>query len=154
MIVVKCILVEDSNVYNIEKFMNDDIIQKNINLKEIYKGMDGFNYKFIACIKNDECVGIMPFILYKNKIANVINSMPFIGYGGISSKDNDENIFEFIVDFLMKYAEENEVSLVTICTQPFENEKYELYKKYFKADFERKNFYQYIDLKFFLISLT
>lgn len=144
---MKCILTEDLDSYDLKSVINKEIVQKDIRLKEIYDGIPGFNYKFMICIKEDKCIGILPFILYENKIANIINSMPFIGYGGVSVKNDENNkIFRFIINSLIEYAENNNISLVTICTQPFESEKYELYKKYFKPDFERKNFHQYINL--------
>lgn len=145
---MKCILVEDSNVADeIKEFIAGEIVQKDIRLKDIYNNLKKFNYKYIACMNDEKCVGVLPFILYKNDIANVINSMPFIGYGGISVKDNNEEIFKAIINFLEDYAAKNNVLLTTICTEPFDNDKDELYRKYFKYDFERKNFYQYIDLE-------
>lgn len=144
---MKCILVDNYNEYNLKDIIDAEIVQKDIRLSSIYKGMEGFNYKYIACFESEKCVGVLPFILYKNSIGNIINSMPFIGYGGISLAEGQNEItFKFMIDFLLEYAQQNEVVLTTICTQPFESEKYEFYKKYFKPDFERQNFHQYIDL--------
>lgn len=150
---MKCILIDNCEKYDLKQFIHNEIIQKDIRLKKIYDNMDGFNYKYIVCIDNEKCVGVLPFIVYNNSIANVINSMPFIGYGGISiSEINKDEIFKNIINFLYSYAKENDILLVTLCTEPFEEEKFELYKKYFKPDYIRENLYQYIDLSKDVIS--
>lgn len=144
---MKCRIIESCNSSSYEEFISKEIIQKDISMNIIYKDISGFEYKYVVCEDDGECVGVFPFILYRNKIANVINSLPFLGYGGISvKKEKREEVFRSIVQYIEEFACENDVSLITICTEPFE-ENYDLYDKYFPSDYEMKNFYQYINLE-------
>lgn len=143
---MKCRIVEEYKNDSYEKFIKDKIVQKNIGMNKIYEDIENFEYKYLVCEDNKQCIGVFPFILYKNTIANVINSLPFLGYGGISvDRDKREEAFKCITDYITDFSEKNDISLVTICTEAFE-ENYDLYEKYFMCDYIMKNFYQYIDL--------
>lgn len=133
----------------LEDFLRNDVInQANFLIKYIYENINNFNYYYLVCKDNEKIVGVMPFVLYINKLGNIIHSMPFIGYGGITANENNKySIFKGFKDFLKKFSQENNVKLITICTQPFKNDEYELYKEVFKPDFERKNFYQYLHVE-------
>lgn len=147
---MKCFIYDEkkNSNYDIDKFLGNSILQVNYKLHSIYEAMKNYNYNYIVCVENDLVVGVMPFIIYKNEFSNIINSMPLIGYGGIEAiKENKNKIFEKVIEYLNKVAEENNVNLITICTQPFKDDEYSLYKNIFKPDFERKNFYQYLDLE-------
>lgn len=135
------------NEETINKLPFNIINQQMYVVKNIYDNMKDFYYNYIICedIKKN-IVGVMPFILYRNKYGNIIHSMPFIGYGGISAKENKKEVFTSIINYLNEFAKKENVLLITICTSPFKSNEYELYKKSFKPDFERKNFYQYLDL--------
>lgn len=144
---MKCRIVENCEDSSYKEFINSQIIQKNIIMREIYSNSNSLEFKYVLCENENQCVGVFPFVLYKNVITNVINSLPFLGYGGISvQKDNRDEIFKCIVEFVEDFAKKNDVSLITICTEPFE-ENYDLYNKYLPCDYEMKNFYQYINLK-------
>ncbi|WP_050606986.1 hypothetical protein [Clostridium niameyense] len=141
-------------LYNFEKdrelvdFLNNNgINQQHFLNKRLYDDMHNFNYFYIVCKDNKDIQGVMPFILYKNCLGNIIHSMPFIGYGGIASVNNKEAVFKSIKNFLMDFSQKYDVKLMTICTPPFKNYEYDLYKRIFEPSFERKNFYQYLDLK-------
>ncbi|NFO13097.1 GNAT family N-acetyltransferase [Clostridium botulinum] len=143
---MKCELVNRIDESKYLDFMKNKILQKNIKLSKIYENLNNYNYYYIVCKENNEYLGVFPFILYKNQLANVINSMPFIGYGGIAVKKEVRNeVFKSIIKFLENYAYENNVDLITICTEAFE-ENYDLYTEYFKGDFIKENIFQYIDL--------
>ena len=146
---MECSLYDFNEDEQLNRFLNDNSInQQDYSLKSIYTNIQNFKYNYILCKEKELILGIMPFILYKNDLANIIHSMPFIGYGGISSiEDKKQGVFKYIIEFLEKFAKENDVKLITICTPPFREEEYNLYKNIFKPDFERKNFYQYLDLK-------
>lgn len=145
----------ECSLYNFDQsgYLNDFINQYSINqhnylLRNIYINIKNFEYNYIVCKEGEIILGIMPFVLYKNSLGNIIHSMPFIGYGGIYSiEDKKQNIFKYIIEFLEKFSKENRVKLITICTPPFREEEYTLYKNILKPDFEKKNFYQYLDLK-------
>lgn len=129
----------------IDKFIYDNCInQQSYTISDIYK--DVYNFKYVVYESDNEVKGVIPFILYKNKYGNIIHSMPFIGYGGISASGNKKEIFSSIINYLEEFAKKENVLLTTICTTPFRSDEYELYKEIFKPDLERKNFYQYLDL--------
>lgn len=150
---IKSFLYNDTikNSFNkeIDEFiLNNAINQQDYKMIFIYNDLKSFKYHYIVCKEKEAILGVMPFILYENNLGNIIHSMPFIGYGGIAAiEDKKETVFKSIIEFLEKFAEETKVKLITICTPPFNNEEYILYKDIFKPDFERKNFYQYLDLK-------
>lgn len=146
---MECFLYDFSKNDKLEYFLNSNAInQQSFLNKFIYKDIDNFNYYYIICKENEIIKGVMPFVLYINKLGNVIHSMPFIGYGGIASiVDEEYEVFKYIEQFLEQFSKDNNVKLITICIPPFKNNYYELYKKVFKPNFERKNFYQYLDLK-------
>jgi len=110
----------------------------------------------IAKDKN-KIVGIFPLFLYKNPLGNILQSNPYPGgYGGILTDYQDkEIIFKKFSEYALKIAKKNNCLTLTICTPPFEDkENLILYRKYFKPDFEKENFYQYIDLKNQLLNNT
>lgn len=146
---MKCFLYDFSNNNELQCFLdNNAISQQNFLNRFIYQDIDNFNYYYIVCKENEIIKGIMPFVLYINKLGNIIHSMPFIGYGGIATIEDDKyEAFKCIEEFLEEFSKENNVKLITICTPPFKNDYYKLYKQIFKPDFERKNFYQYLDLE-------
>ncbi|MBF8982971.1 GNAT family N-acetyltransferase [Lutibacter sp. B2] len=144
---MKCYIersIEDKDL--IEFLYENAINQQFYFVEKIYEDMKNYDFNYIICKNKNNVLGAMPFILYKNKYGNIIHSMPYVGYGGIvSDMSNKEEIYSLIINFLKEYAKKENVILTTICMYPFYND-YELYKKYFDADFERKNFYQYLDL--------
>ncbi|SHD76651.1 hypothetical protein [Schnuerera ultunensis] len=145
---MKCFLYDFRYNNEVQFFLDSNAInQQNFFNRFIYEGIDNFNYYYVICKENEAIKGVMPFVLYINELGNIIHSMPFIGYGGIAAtEDNKYEVFECIEKFLEQFSKENSVKLITICTPPFKNDYYELYKQVFKPDFQRKNFYQYLDL--------
>ncbi len=148
---MKCFLYDEEKHGNInlDEFFKDKLNQSNYKLKKIYENDISYIYKYIVKIDDENNIlAVLPFILYKNKLANIINSLPFIAYGGITCGEyNKKELFNELLCFLDNFAKDNNVLLITLCTQPFKQNDYELYKEIFKPDYERKNFYQYIDLK-------
>lgn len=133
----------------IKMFIDDNcIVQQSLSVRRIYENYSNFNYYYIVCEEDEKIKGVMPFVLYTHKLGNIINSMPFIGYGGIASIENEKyKVFTYINKFLNEFCLEKAVKLATICTTPFKSDEYDLYNKVFKPNFEKKNFYQYLDLK-------
>lgn len=142
---MNCYMCDFNKDDSLDDFIkNNAINQQDYKLKEIYSDNCKFQYEYIICKENDKILGIMPFVLYNNINGNVIHSMPFVGYGGIASlNENKDEIYSSIINYLNEVAVKNNVLLITICTKPFDSD-YNLYKKYFKPDYERKNFYQYM----------
>ncbi|APF23413.1 hypothetical protein [Clostridium butyricum] len=144
---MQCRIVEEYHTASYNKFKENNIVQKDIVMSRVYKKMNNFSYRYLICEEEENCLGVFPFILYDNDIAKIINSMPFLGYGGISVDEiQKEEIFKCMIDYITDYAKNNDVTLITICTEPFDK-NCDLYDKYFKADYKSKNFFQYIDLK-------
>lgn len=149
---MKCFLYnfnDENYKEKLKKFINENcIIQQDYLVRLIYENHKNFNYHYVICEKDEKIKGVMPFILYKHKLGNIINSMPFIGYGGIACIKNEKyKVFSSINKFLDKFCIEKDVKLATICTPPFKTEEYNLYHEIFKPNFEKKNFYQYLNLK-------
>jgi hypothetical protein len=69
------------------------------------------------------------------------------GYGGVivGNENLRDEIYAALAEAFIKEARTQECALATISTQPFFGE-INLYRQYFKPDFEHENFYQYIDL--------
>lgn len=148
---MECFLYDERKHGNIklDEFLKNKLNQSSYKLKKTYDNNMNYTYKYIIEVDNENNIlAVMPFVLYKNKLANIIHSLPFVAYGGITcGEDNKKGIFEELLAFLNDFAINNNVVLITLCTQPFKNNDYEIYKELFNQDFERKNFYQYIDLK-------
>ncbi|MCB2310028.1 GNAT family N-acetyltransferase [Clostridium tagluense] len=150
MIKIKCSFYDFSDNEKLNEFLTKNAInQQNYLIKDIYKYKQLFEYKYIICEEQGEILGVMPFVLYRNDLGNIIHSMPFLGYGGIASSCLDSactDVFKFIIDFFMSFAKNENVLLATICTTPFSDD-YNIYKKVLKPEIEKENFYQYLNLE-------
>lgn len=140
------IVTENDELSAIHQFVNKNaLVQHSIKLKDIYKHMNQFDYKYIVCFsESNKVVGVFPFIHFKGAFGDIIHSTPYIGYGGGCSQSFD--YLKSMVAELMAYARKHGILLVTICTSPFSKD-YSQYKKIFKPDFVQENFYQYINLE-------
>ncbi|RTQ94284.1 GNAT family N-acetyltransferase [Lysinibacillus telephonicus] len=140
----------ESVVYNEFSFTdydeyNCDLVQQSIRLQSIYRNFPKMNYRYIVCTDQSKIVGVMPFIHYTSKLSDIIHSMPFIGYGGPTVITNHIEVFNNLISTLEEYAILNNISLITICTSPFD-EFVESYKNILNPDFTKENFYQFIEL--------
>lgn len=148
---MRCFLYDEKKHgnLNLDGFLKDKLNQCSYKLKKMYDNYINYIYNYIIEIDDENNVlAVMPFVLYKNKLANIIHSLPFIAYGGVTCEEGArEERFKELLAFLNEFAIDNKVLLITLCTQPFKRDDYEIYRELFKPDFERKNFYQYIDLK-------
>jgi hypothetical protein len=120
------------------------LAQQDYRLAGIYTG--ALEYRYLVCEDEGSICGAMPFVLYRHELGAVVHSLPFLGYGGIAAEsDRKEEVFASILAFLLDFATANGVVLTTICTPPFGDDA-RLYRKLLQPDFERKNFYQYLEL--------
>lgn len=145
----KCQLLDKTSIpyKQIDEFIAAHAInQQSYRMAAVYSSKNDFHFNYIVCEHFDKICGAMPFVLFEHELGNVIHSMPFLGYGGIASiPELKESVFSHILNFLIDTAKAANVLLATICMPPFQQE-YNLYKYHFNPDFEKKNFYQYIDL--------
>lgn len=97
---------------------------------------------FIYCIKDSVIIGTLSFVIYFNRLGNIIQSIPKLAYGGVVSNDiNKEEVYKILLDEMIKIGRENNCVLATIGTSILEN-NIELYHKIFKPDYSKSNFYQ------------
>jgi hypothetical protein len=147
--IMNCFLYDFKKNERLDNFLSKHaIVQQKYYTRHIYEENDKFFYKYIICEKHNEILGVMPFVIFQNNKGKIINSMPFIGYGGIATDycgEEKREVFEKIISYLLEVAKDEDVLLTTICTALFLND-YSLYSEFLMPDFELKNFYQYIDL--------
>lgn len=104
----------------------------------------------VAASQEGNIVGAIPLFIYKCRYGNIINSVPYPGpLGGVVignvAKGEKELIFGKLMAAVNALAKDNDCTLVTVISSPFWPND-ELYRKYFKPDFELENYTLYIDL--------
>ncbi len=126
------------------------LAQHTLGWREVIKSFENEGDRYLIAKRDGQVVGILPAFVYHNKNGNVLQSISYpAGYGGVVSNLKGlerADIFRDMLQELISLAKENDCILATICTSPFSNDL-KLYGKYFKPDFIKANFYQYIDLK-------
>lgn len=94
-------------------------------------------------------VGAMPAWFYECDLGSILMSNPQAGgYGGIV-EDNvnlSEQVYKHLIATFVYLANRKGCVLATICTPPFYG-NYDFYIEYFRPDFVKDNFFQYVDLK-------
>jgi lipid II:glycine glycyltransferase (peptidoglycan interpeptide bridge formation enzyme) len=100
--------------------------------------------KFIVVKEDQKIKGVLPFFSKKDKIGEIVNSLPFFGsYGGLIASEN--NVREVIIDELNEYNKMNEVISCTIISNPFDN-NYSIYDKKFKFQTKENRMIQCTDI--------
>ncbi|KYG33711.1 GNAT family N-acetyltransferase [Alkalihalobacillus trypoxylicola] len=122
------------------------LVQHSPKLKTIFEGFNSYLYKYVACYNGQEVVGILPFIHYKNDLGDVVHSLPYLGYGGGCTIDDDNEILSSMLLTLMEYCQQKQILLLTICTPPF-SKQLNVYTETLQPDYIKDNFYQYIPLR-------
>lgn len=141
---MEIVIYEDFSTIDFDNF-DSDLIQQNYEMGRIYFKFPKMCYRYAVCRKLNKILGVFPFIHYKSELGDIIHSMPFIGYGGPSIIENHKNVFSKIFLKIKEYAILNNISIINICTSPFD-ENVDIYKDILKPDYIKENFYQYIDL--------
>lgn len=103
----------------------------------------------IARDESGKIVGALPGFVFENALGNILISVPQPGgYGGIVVREDDskEEIYQALLDAFVREAREAKCIVANIATAPFFGD-IELYRKYLRPEFERENFYQYLDLR-------
>jgi len=151
MVRIKILTTQDEN--RVRKFLDNydnALAQHTLEWKEIIKEQETDKDYYLIAKNKERIVGVLPLFLYENPLGNILQSIPYPGgYGGILAlPENREEIFKKLCKYAIDLAKKNKCVTLTICTPPFDDpQNLDLYKKYFQPDFERENFYQYIDLK-------
>lgn len=141
---------DDSVAEFIEKTDDALVQQTNEWRKAISKMGTDKDVSLVAENERGEIVGYLPAFLYENELGNMIQSNPYpASYGGVVTDLSHEEKEEFFKTMLLKLLEVAKDSncVLSICTPPFKDDDYTLYKKYFQPDYEKCKFYQYIDFK-------
>lgn len=106
-------------------------------------------FLFLVRDENDRPIGALPAYMFECEPGSLMISVPQAGgYGGVVIGDpsRKEEIYSALLDAFIIEAKRQNCALATISTQPFFGD-YDLYRRYFAPDFERENFYQFLDLK-------
>jgi hypothetical protein len=103
---------------------------------------------FLARDENGRPIGAMPAYMFECEPGSLMISVPQAGgYGGVVVGNlSRKEEYAALLDAFITEAERQNCALATISTQPFFGD-YELYGRHFAPDFERDNFYQFLDLK-------
>lgn len=103
----------------------------------------------IAKDENRRIVGAIPLFIFRSPYGSIINSVPYPGpLGGvaISSDQHDRKIvFSQLMKSVDDLAEKEHCLTTTIISSPFTPD-HELYRKYWKPDWELENYTLFIDL--------
>lgn len=104
----------------------------------------------VAAYQGGNIMGAIPLFIYKCRYGNIINSVPYPGpLGGVVignvARGEKDLIFGKLMAAVNALAKDNGCTLVTVISSPFWPND-ELYRKYFKPDFELENYTLYIDL--------
>jgi Acetyltransferase (GNAT) domain len=104
---------------------------------------------YLLARSRGEVIGALPAFLYKSELGNLMLSIPQAGgYGGVIVDQNSpqrEETYAALLARLVWEGEKRDCLCVTVCTPPFFG-NLALYRKYFQSDFEKENFYQYLEL--------
>lgn len=112
----------------------------------------GKDQSLIAAVyERKRLVGAVPLYVYSCQFGNIINSVPYPGpLGGavVGSLEGVERnaVFKMLMEGVDDAAGRRKCILATLISSPFWPND-ELYRKYFKPDFELENYTLYIDLK-------
>lgn len=133
---------ELDKIYEFLNNSNKSVVQQYPLIKYLYtKKNEKFYYLY--CKENDTIVGTLSFVIYINSIGNIVQSNPILGYGGIVCEENNiEEIFNLLLNKMLEIAKSYKCILVTLGTSILDN-NLSIYKKIFKPDFIKENFYQY-----------
>lgn len=104
---------------------------------------------FIVAKKNNTIVGVLPIFIFKGQQGTIINSVPYPGpLGGvvINPQIVKRNIiFSTLLNAVDEFAQKNNILLATIISSPFIPD-HNLYRRYWKPDWEFENYTLFIDL--------
>lgn len=133
---------ELDKIYDFLNNSNKSVIQQYPLIKCLYVESNQIFY-YLYCKQNNTVIGILSFVVFINKIGNIIQSNPMLGYGGIVCDDNKtEEIFILLIDKMVEIAKQYNCISVTIGTSILDS-NLQIYKKILKPDFIKENFYQY-----------
>lgn len=142
------------------KYPDDEQLYRNFNKKQyrflaqhswgwqrMLATWEDLEWGAIGAIENDtEMIGCIPFCIKRTDVGNVLMSSPMpASYAGVLHVENiDKNkIYSFLLQELTKYAEKQEIDIITVFTSPFRDDL-ELYQQFLKPDYCISKFYQYI----------
>ena len=94
-------------------------------------------------------VGVLPAFVFECELGNLLISSPQAGgYGGVAVEEGPwkEAVYQALLEEFVVTARRNACVLATVATPPFFGDV-ALYRKYLQPDYERENFYQYLDLR-------
>ncbi len=105
----------------------------------------GLSVYYILCYDWNKLTGFLPYTIKETVIGSIINSNPYIGYGGTISKRSDIQVELF--QTLIKHAISQNMLALTISTPPIQNDlDYDEIINEIKFDFIKPNFYQFARL--------
>lgn len=124
--------------------LDNSVIHQYPYIKELYENDEMYKFYYLICEdKWGKIQGVLPFLIYKGELGNVIQSNPMIGYGGIVAKDEyKKQAFKCLIDKMILIGQENSCITATIGTSILDD-NLELYEEIFKPDFKKANVYQY-----------
>lgn len=137
---------EVDKVYDFLENHIQSMVQQYPLIKHLYLE-NNQKFYYLYCKDDGVVVGTLSFVVYMNKMGNIIQSNPMLGYGGIVSIErNKEEIFDLLIKHMLEIGKKYNCITVTIGTSIFD-ENLDLYKKILKPDFIKENFYQFNTLE-------
>jgi len=131
----------------IKKYLeeNNSVVQQTEDWIKINKSIRGDEEThYIAYESDGKISGVLPLCIIKNKLGNIMNSLPYHGsYGGIVC--DNKNLYETLIEDAIKLAKEKDCVLFTIVSDPF-SDKHKEYIKIIKPDYIYENFMTYNEL--------
>lgn len=108
----------------------------------LYSTLPDCRYDAMVAHQHEEVRGFLPFVVYEGKFGPIINSLPYIAYGGPVSTEGD--VTQILVEEMVRYARKLGCITMTVSTPPFMTEAgLAAYRDYLHPDYYFANFFQY-----------
>ena len=129
---------------------NESYFQQSPQWKNVIESFGKDKWVCPMVLENKKVIGVIPLYLYKSKLGNIINSVPYPGpLGGViinsDSKTKKEKIFKLLMHQVDKISTQFDVVTTTIISSPFWPDD-NLYRKHWRPNYELENYTLYIDL--------
>lgn len=140
-------------LFFLENETDESVFQHTLFWRELTENMLRDESYYLVVKEDERIIAIVPTFIRRNKVGNVLNSLPLSGsHGGICLRrglDDEEKelLFRKIFSFLCDFMQSKRCITSTIIMPPFADSTRELYLKYWQPDFVYDRFTQVIDLK-------